>query len=35
MKVGTAAREFFDFVAEAKKRGLCPYRGKGEGELSI
>jgi UDP-N-acetylglucosamine acyltransferase len=35
MKVGAAAREFFDFVAEAKKRGLCPYRGKGEGELSI
>ena len=34
MKVGAAAREFFDFVAEAKKRGLCPYRGKGEGELS-
>jgi UDP-N-acetylglucosamine acyltransferase len=35
MKVGAPAREFFDFVAEAKKRGLCPYRGKGEGELSI
>ncbi|MEP6603874.1 MAG: acyl-ACP--UDP-N-acetylglucosamine O-acyltransferase [Spartobacteria bacterium] len=34
-KVGAAAREFFDFVAEAKKRGLCPCRGKGEGELSI
>lgn len=33
-KVGAAAREFLDFVAEAKKRGLCPYRGKGEGELS-
>jgi UDP-N-acetylglucosamine acyltransferase len=33
MKVGAPAREFFDFVAEAKKRGLCPYRGKGEGEL--
>jgi UDP-N-acetylglucosamine acyltransferase len=35
MKLGAAAREFFDFIAEAKKRGLCPYRGKGEGELSI
>ena len=35
MKVAAAAREFFDFIAEAKKRGLCPYRGKGEGELSI
>jgi UDP-N-acetylglucosamine acyltransferase len=35
MKVGAAAREFFDFIEEAKKRGLCPYRGKGEGELSI
>jgi len=35
MKVGVAAREFFDFVAETNKRGLCPYRGKGEGELSI
>lgn len=34
MKVGAAAREFFDFIEEAKKRGLCPYRGKGEGELS-
>ena len=34
MKVGVAAQEFFDFVVEAKKRGLCPYRGKGEGELS-
>ncbi len=34
-KVGAAAREFFDFVAEAKKRGICPYRGKGESELSI
>ena len=35
LKVGAAAREFFEFVAQAKKRGLCPYRGKGEGELSI
>jgi UDP-N-acetylglucosamine acyltransferase len=35
MKVSAAAREFFDFIAEAKKRGICPYRGKGEGELSV
>jgi UDP-N-acetylglucosamine acyltransferase len=34
MKVGSAAREFFSFVAEAKKRGLCPYRGKSEGDLA-
>jgi UDP-N-acetylglucosamine acyltransferase len=26
MTVGAPAREFFDFVAEARKRGLCPYR---------
>lgn len=30
MKVGAAAREFLDFVAEAKKRGICPYRGNGD-----
>lgn len=24
---GAAAREFFDFVASAKKRGICAYRG--------
>lgn len=35
MKLGTAAREFFDFVANAKKRGICPYRGKDEGNSSI
>jgi UDP-N-acetylglucosamine acyltransferase len=35
MKVGPAAQEFFDFVRQAQKRGLCPYRGKGEGEMSI
>jgi UDP-N-acetylglucosamine acyltransferase len=34
MELGAPAREFFDFVANAKKRGICPYRGKGEGELS-
>jgi UDP-N-acetylglucosamine acyltransferase len=25
MRLGAAAREFFDFVANAKKRGICPY----------
>lgn len=33
MQVGAAAREFFDFILEAKKRGICPYRGKGEGSV--
>jgi UDP-N-acetylglucosamine acyltransferase len=26
MESGAAAREFFDFVASAKKRGICPYK---------
>jgi UDP-N-acetylglucosamine acyltransferase len=26
MEFGAAAREFFDFVASAKKRGICPYK---------
>ena len=30
LELGAPAREFFDFVAEAKKRGICPYRGGGE-----
>jgi UDP-N-acetylglucosamine acyltransferase len=31
MKLGAAAREFFDFVANAKKRGICALkRGAGE-----
>ncbi len=34
MKLGSPAREFFDFVANAKKRGICPYKGGG-GETSI
>jgi hypothetical protein len=25
MKLGPAAHEFIDFVANAKKRGICPY----------
>ena len=35
MKVGDAAREFFDFVAKAKKRGICPYKRGEEQEMSI
>jgi UDP-N-acetylglucosamine acyltransferase len=31
LKLGAPAREFFDFVANAKKRGICPYR-RGSGE---
>lgn len=32
MEFGAAAREFFDFVANAKKRGICPLkRGSPEG----
>ncbi len=35
MKFGAPAREFLDFVANAKKRGICPLkRGAGE-EMSI
>ena len=26
MKFGEPAREFFDFVASAKKRGICPLK---------
>ena len=26
LNLGAPAREFFDFVAHAKKRGICPYR---------
>jgi UDP-N-acetylglucosamine acyltransferase len=29
MKFGDAAREFFDFVANAKKRGICPVKRGG------
>jgi hypothetical protein len=35
MNLGAPAREFFDFVARAKKRGICPYKGNGDKELSI
>jgi UDP-N-acetylglucosamine acyltransferase len=35
MKLGDAAREFLDFVASAKKRGICPLKRGGEEEMSI
>jgi UDP-N-acetylglucosamine acyltransferase len=35
MKVGAVAREFFDFVANAKKRGICPLKRSPEEEKSI
>lgn len=35
MKLGAPAREFFDFVASAKKRGICPYKGDDDEEMSV
>lgn len=35
MDLGAPAREFFDFVAKAKKRGICPYKGSDGEEVSI
>ena len=35
MKFGDAAREFLDFVAAARKRGICPYKGGADEDLSI
>jgi UDP-N-acetylglucosamine acyltransferase len=35
MKFGAPAREFLDFVANAKKRGICPLKRGGAGENSI
>lgn len=36
MKLGAGAQEFLDFVANAKKRGICPLkRGADDAELSI
>ena len=35
MKSGAAAQEFFDFIAKAKKRGICPYKRGAEEEMSI
>jgi UDP-N-acetylglucosamine acyltransferase len=30
MKLGLPAREFFDFVVNAKKRGICPFKGSND-----
>jgi UDP-N-acetylglucosamine acyltransferase len=35
MKVGVPAREFLDFVANAKKRGICPLKRGGSNHESI
>ena len=35
MKFGAAAQEFIDFVATAKKRGICPFKRGAESEMSI
>ena len=35
MKLGDAAREFVDFVANAKKRGICPLKRDADEEMSI
>ncbi|MEP7016125.1 MAG: acyl-ACP--UDP-N-acetylglucosamine O-acyltransferase, partial [Verrucomicrobiota bacterium] len=34
MTLGEAAREFFDFVANAKKRGVCPIKRGADEEMS-
>ena len=35
MNVGSAAREFFKFVANAKERGICPLKRGADEEMSI
>ena len=35
MKLGEAAKEFLEFVANARKRGVCPLKHGGENEMSI
>jgi UDP-N-acetylglucosamine acyltransferase len=35
MKFGAAAREFLDFVANAKKRAICPFKRGANEEVSI
>ena len=35
MKFGAAAQEFLDFVANAKKRGICPLKRGADAEMSI
>src|SRR4029077_6071126 len=34
LKFGAIAREFIDFVAAAKKRGICPLKGDGDAEVA-
>jgi len=34
-KFGPAAREFIDFVANAKKRGICPFKRGADADLAI
>jgi UDP-N-acetylglucosamine acyltransferase len=33
--VGTAAREFLDFVADSKKRGICPFKRRTSDDVSV
>jgi UDP-N-acetylglucosamine acyltransferase len=35
MKLGTPACEFLDFVAKAKKRGICPLKRGANEEISV
>jgi UDP-N-acetylglucosamine acyltransferase len=35
MKFGDTAREFLDFIARAKKRGICPLKRGADAEVSI
>jgi UDP-N-acetylglucosamine acyltransferase len=35
MKLGNEAREFLDFIANAKKRGICPLKRGAEADMSI
>lgn len=35
VKLGELAEEFFEFVRQAQKRGICPYRGSGEEKMSM
>jgi UDP-N-acetylglucosamine acyltransferase len=35
MKFNAPAREFLDFVASAKKRGICPLKGGTAGDISV
>jgi hypothetical protein len=35
MKFGVPGREFLDFVANAKKRGICPLKRRADDKTSI